>query len=166
MDTVPKKHRVAIDYQRAAFGARDGPVEFAFHRDVDTIKSQAKSLCAQRHRVKEESVGRIGAVHQHADPLELRHGSRQQLHLFSKNLFARRRSAGQVAARPGQAGHEPRAHRVSSVDHDDGQTGSTITRRADGSRAERKDQRHWERLEFGGEFALALRIHTRPTGFD
>ena len=86
--------------------------------------------------------------------------------MFGKNLFARRRSAGQVAAWPGQAGHEPRAHRVSGVDHDDGQTGSTITRRADGRRAVRKNQRHLKRLEFGGEFALALRILTRPTNFD
>src|SRR5439155_13766220 len=51
-------------------------------------------------------------------------------------------------------------------DHDDRQTGSTITRRADGSRAVRKNHRHPKRLEIGGEFALALRIRTSPTNFD
>src|SRR5437667_4945245 len=165
-DTMPKKHRVVHDDERAAFGARDRPVQFAFRRDVDTIEAQAKSLCAQRHRVKEESVGRVGAAHQRADSLELRHGRGQQLHLLGKNLRARRRSAGQVAAWPGQACNELRTHRVSGVDHDDGQTGSTLTRRADARRAEGKDQRHRERLEFGGEFALALRIQTRPADFD
>src|SRR5216110_2580638 len=71
-----------------------------------------------------------------------------------------------VRSRPGRACNELRTHWVSGVDHDDGQTGSTLTRRADARRAEGKDQRHRERLEFGGEFALALRIQTRPADFD
>ena len=39
-------------------------------------------------------------------------------------------------------------------------------RRADGGRAGRKNQRHWERLEFGGEFSLALGTLTCPADFD
>jgi hypothetical protein len=89
-----------------------------------------------------------------------------RFHLLGKNLFACRRSTCQVATRPGKAGHELRADRVSGVDHDDGQTGSAVARRADGGRAKGKDQRHRERLEFGGERALALRARAGPTDFD
>jgi hypothetical protein len=91
-------------------------------------------------------------------PLEMWRSGRQQLDLLREDLLARGRRAGQVAAGPGQARDQACTHRIAGIDHHDRHAGCPVARRTDRRGPERDDQLHRDRLERGGDLALALRI--------
>src|SRR5262245_12141944 len=78
----------------------EGPIARSSSPSATSIRSSRRPRVFARNDIalKKNPLAGLAPFISALDPLEFRHGSREQLHLFSENLFARRRSSGQVAA--------------------------------------------------------------------